>query len=190
MDQVKSNGLDKHVTIELRDYRDLPENIKYDRIVSVGMFEHIGVKNFPQYFGKVNILLKPVGLFLNHGITSKDGWRDTPMTRFMNQYIFPDGELARISEVSNAMENAGFELIDVENLRRHYAMTLDLWSDAFEAHVDEIREMHDEAFVRMWRLYLACCSTSFRYGNLTLWQIQFSRGLNNELPLTRDYLYR
>jgi len=98
--RVQAAGLEDQVRIELLDYRNLPEDAQYDRVVSVGMFEHIGVKNFPTYFGTVRRVLKPNGLFLNHGITDENGWRDTPLTRFMNRYIFPDGELARISDVT------------------------------------------------------------------------------------------
>jgi cyclopropane-fatty-acyl-phospholipid synthase len=117
--RVREAGLEDRVRIELLDYRDLPDDAQYDRVVSVGMFEHVGVRNFPTYFGTVRRVLKPDGLFLNHGITSENGWQRTPLTRFMNRYIFPDGELARISDVVDAMEKAGFEPLDVECLRRH-----------------------------------------------------------------------
>jgi cyclopropane-fatty-acyl-phospholipid synthase len=122
--RVNKAGLENRIRIELRDYRDLPNEAAYDRVVSVGMFEHIGVKNFPKYFNKVKRVLKPGGLFLNHGITSKDGWHSTQLTRFMNQYIFPDGELARVSDVSDAMEKAGFPLGErtgVKSERSHCA---------------------------------------------------------------------
>ncbi|HID81519.1 MAG TPA: class I SAM-dependent methyltransferase [Chromatiales bacterium] len=190
MEQVKKNGLDERVTIELRDYRNLPEKIKYDRIVSVGMFEHIGVKNFPQYFGKVKTLLKPGGLFLNHGITSKDGWRDTPMTRFMNQYIFPDGELARISEVNNAMENAGFEIVDVESLRRHYALTLRCWVKALESNKQEATDFTNIETYRLWRLYMAACAYYFDEGSINVYQVLAGHQHNTlPAPLRREDLY-
>ncbi|MFV2004638.1 MAG: class I SAM-dependent methyltransferase, partial [Gammaproteobacteria bacterium] len=126
-ERIHKEGLDDLVTVELLDYRDLPSDARYNRVVSVGMFEHIGVTNFPLYFDTIKRVLAPGGLFLNHGITNDTGWQDTPITRFINSYVFPDGELTRIGDVITAMENAGFEIIDVEGLRRHYAMTLRCW---------------------------------------------------------------
>ena len=123
----KELGLEASVSFELRDYRNLPDDIHYDRIVSVGMFEHIGTENFPVYFQSVKRLLAPGGLFLNHGITNDTGWLHTPVTQFINTYIFPDGELAQVSDVSAAMEKEGFEILDVEALRPHYTLTLRNW---------------------------------------------------------------
>jgi cyclopropane-fatty-acyl-phospholipid synthase len=117
--RVREAGLEQQIRIELRDYRDLPEDVQYDRVVSVGMFEHVGVRNFPTYFGTVRRVLKAGGLFLNHGITSEDGWPRTQLTRFMNHYIFPDGELVRVSDVTDAMERAGFETLDVERWKQN-----------------------------------------------------------------------
>src|SRR5690606_18926827 len=102
--RVRALGLEDRVRLELRDYRELPQEPLYDKIVSVGMFEHIGVSNFPLYFATAQRLLKPGGLFLNHGITNDTGWQAIASARFINEYIFPDGELARVSDVCNAME--------------------------------------------------------------------------------------
>jgi cyclopropane-fatty-acyl-phospholipid synthase len=184
--RVKAAGLEGRVRIELMDYREVSEE-PFDKLTSVGMLEHVGQENIPTYIECTSQLLRPGGLSILHSIGRMVS---QPTHPWITKYIFPGMYLPSLSDMATPMGELGLDIIDVEVMRRHYAMTLDLWSDAFEAHVDEIREMHDEAFVRMWRLYLACCSTSFRYGNLTLWQIQFSRGLNNELPLTRDYLYR
>ena len=189
--RIINEGLEHLVTIELRDYRNLPAEIKYDRIVSVGMFEHIGVENFDEYFNTVKHLLKPGGLFLNHGITNETGWLDTPITRFINRYIFPDGELARISDVSHAMQKAGFELLDVESLRRHYALTLRHWVKALEANKTRAIQAASDKIYRLWRLYMAGAAYYFEQGGLNVYQVLVGHiGKPLPLPLQRDDLYR
>jgi len=190
-ERVRSEGLAEKISIELRDYRDLPEEARYDRVVSVGMFEHIGVVNFPLYFGIVRRVLKPGGLFLNHGITNDTGWRDTPLTRFMNRYVFPDGELARISDVESAMEQAGFEIVDVEGLRRHYALTLHHWVQALEKHHKQAVAMVGESTYRLWRLYMAGCAYYFDEGSINVYQV-LAGSVRQPLvtPLRRDDLYQ
>jgi len=189
-DRIKKAGFENRVKIELLDYRDLPDEAVYDRVVSVGMFEHIGVKNFPQYFGKIKQVLKPGGLFLNHGITSKDGWRNTPLTRFMNQYIFPDGELARISDVNDAMEKAGFEIADVEGLRRHYALTLRHWVKALEFNMKAAIELTSKKTFRLWRLYMAGCAYYFDKGSINVHQVLAAHQQHVlPIPLRREDLY-
>jgi cyclopropane-fatty-acyl-phospholipid synthase len=190
MERIKHEGLQHRVTIELRDYRDLSHDGSYDRIVSVGMFEHIGVENFPRYFGTVKQLLKPGGLFLNHGITNDTGWRDTPVIRFMNRYVFPDAELARISHVITAMEDAGFEIIDVEGLRRHYALTLRRWVQALEAHREQAVKLVDEATYRVWRLYMAGSAYYFEQGSTDVFQVLVGHAHQPlSIPLRRQDLY-
>ena len=189
-DRIKKAGLEDRVKIELRDYRDIPDDAVYDRVVSVGMFEHIGVKNFSQYFNKVRQVLKPGGLFLNHGITSKNGWLNTPITRFMNQYIFPDGELARISDVSDAMEKAGFEIVDVESLRRHYALTLRHWVKALEANMKRATELTSIETYRLWFLYMAGSAFYFDEGSINVHQVLAGHQHDNvPHPLRREDLY-
>ncbi len=189
-DRVKKAGLADRVSIELRDYRDLPDEAVYDRVVSVGMFEHIGVKNFPQYFGKIKQVLKLGGLFINHGITSKNGHCKSPLKRFMNQYIFPDGELARISDVNDAMEKAGFEIIDVESLRRHYALTLRHWIKALEANMNKATELTSIETYRLWRLYMSGCAYYFDEGSINVHQVLAGHQHDNlPHPLRRDDLY-
>ncbi len=189
-DRVAAQGLTELVQIELKDYRDLAGSARYDRIVSVGMFEHIGVANFPRYFGTMRRLLKPDGLFLNHGITSETGWQKTPLTRFMNRYIFPDGELARIAEVVAAMEQAGFEVADVESLRRHYALTLRHWVARLEAQREQAIACSDERTYLLWRLYMAGCARYFDEGSINLYQLLGSAAHQaTPLPLRRDDLY-
>ncbi len=190
-ERVRREGLEGQVTIELRDYRELEGEACYDRIVSVGMFEHIGVANFPLYFGTVKRLLKPGGLFLNHGITNDTGWQDTPITRFMNRYVFPDGELERISKVQEAMEDAGFEILDVESLRRHYTLTLRHWVRALEAHQREAVAMVGDATYRLWRLYMAGCAYYFNEGSTNVYQVLAAPAYQPlSTPLRRDDLYR
>ncbi len=190
LERVRAEGLEDQVRIELLDYRDLPEDAQYDRVVSVGMFEHIGVKNFPTYFGTVRRVLKPDGLFLNHGITDETGWRDTPLTRFMNRYIFPDGELARISDVTDAMEHAGFEPLDVESMRRHYALTLRRWVASLEEKRDAAIHYSSEVTYRLWRLYMAGCAYHFDEGGIGLHQVLAGhKHALQPVPLRRDDLY-
>ncbi len=184
-------GLEDQVRIELLNYRDLPQGAQYDRVVSVGMFEHVGVKNFPTYFGTIKRVLKPDGLFLNHGITSESGWKRTPLTRFMNRYIFPDGELTRISDVTDAMERAGFEPLDVESLRRHYVLTLRHWVAALEERRDEAIRHSSEVTYRLWRLYMAGSAFYFDEGSIGVHQVLAGHLYGCQpLPLRRDDLYK
>ncbi|VAW90728.1 Cyclopropane-fatty-acyl-phospholipid synthase [hydrothermal vent metagenome] len=188
--RIQKCGLQDRVTVELRSYVDLPVDVFYNRVVSVGMFEHIGVDNFPLYFKTIKRVLAPGGLFLNHGITTDNGWQDTPLTRFINSYVFPDGELARISSVNTAMENAGFEIIDVEGLRRHYALTLRRWVNALEKNKNKAVKIVGEATYRVWRLYMSGSAYHFDDGNINVYQVL--AGHDRE-PLTvslrRDELY-
>ncbi|VAW73789.1 Cyclopropane-fatty-acyl-phospholipid synthase [hydrothermal vent metagenome] len=187
--RIRDEGLEDQVTVELRDYRDLPDQAQYDRVVSVGMFEHIGLKNFDTYFSTVRRVLKKGGLFLNHGITNDSGWGKTPVRRFVNRYIFPDGELARISDVNDAMEKAGFELLDVESLRRHYAMTLRRWVKSLEAHKDQAVRAAGDKIYRLWRLYMAGSAYYFEQGSINVYQVLVGHvGNSLPLPLRRDDL--
>ena len=190
-ERIRKAGLEDRIRIELRDYRNLQGNAVYDRVVSVGMFEHIGVNNFPQYFGKIKQVLKPKGLFLNHGITRNAGWRESQMTRFINQYIFPDCELARISVVSDAMEKAGFEIVDVEGLRQHYALTLRRWVEALEASKKQATEITSREIYHLWRLYMSGCAYYFEEGSINVHQVLAGHQLDHlPIPLRRDDLYK
>jgi len=187
---IREQGLQDRVTVELRDYRDMPTDVQYDRIVSVGMFEHVGVKNFPLYFGMVKSLLKAGGLFLNHGITNDNGWQKTDLTRFINNYVFPDGELARMSDVSLAMEQAGFEVLDVESLRRHYAMTLRHWVKALEQNREAAIAESSDATYRLWRLYMAGSAYYFDQGGISVYQLLVGHTHQSlSLPLRREDIY-
>ena len=188
--RIEHEDLAERVSVELCDYRELSPDARYDRIVSVGMFEHVGLRQFPLYFGKVRELLNPDGLFLNHGITNDAGWRDTPITRFVNRYVFPDGELTRIGEVNQAMEDAGFEIIDVENLRPHYELTCRRWVQRLEAASEQAQKLTNDMTYRIWRLYMAGSAHYFQQGSLRLYQVLASvADIPWQLPLRRDDLY-
>lgn len=189
--RARESGLDARVHIELRDYRDLPHAAHYDRVVSVGMFEHVGLNNLPEYFATVRRVLAPGGLFLNHGITNDRGWVDCMTQRFVNRYVFPDGELARVSAVQGLMEEAGFEILDVESLRPHYALTLRRWLERFEADREHLVRMVGERLYRIWRLYLGGSAHYFRQGSLGVYQILAGHYYADQpVPLRRDDLYR
>lgn len=208
---INEKGLQDRVRIELRDYRHLDENRPFDKISSVGMFEHVGRANMTAYFNKIRRLLAPGGLVMNHGITS--GGLDNHqlgagMGDFIEKYIFPGGELLHVSGVLTHLARAGLEMVDTENLRPHYARTLWDWSDALEARQGEaLRVLADSAgdaraekTLRAYRLYLAGSAMSFEQGWLGLHQILATRpsdGVKNEkmkgaragYPFRRDYMY-
>jgi cyclopropane-fatty-acyl-phospholipid synthase len=191
-ERIAQAGLGSLVTVELRDYRDLEGEDVYDKVASVGMFEHVGLKNLPLYFATVRRVLKPQGLFLNHGITHDvEGWGHTLSTEFINRYIFPDGQLDTVSNILRAMERGGFEVADVESLRSHYAMTLRRWVARLEQHHEQALQHVDEATYRCWRLYMAACALEFESGEIGVYQLLATKrttGLT-ALPLTRRHLY-
>jgi cyclopropane-fatty-acyl-phospholipid synthase len=190
--RIAEAGLEERATVELKDYRDMQDESTYDKVASIGMFEHVGLKNLPLYFSTVQRLLKPGGLFLNHGIThERAGWQKNVWTEFINRYVFPDGELDNISNIQSAMELAKFEIADVEGLRPHYALTLRQWVDRLERRHGRALEYVSEATYRVWRLYMAACALEFESGNLGIYQVlAIKRGLGTAaLPLTRRHLY-
>jgi len=190
--KILDEGLQERVTVEFRDYRDLQGEARYDKIASVGMFEHVGLENLPNYFGIVWRLLVPGGLFLNHGITQdREGWGNTVGTRFINRYVFPDGELDTVGNAQRAMERAGFEILDVEGLRRHYALTLRHWVRRLESRRAEALREVPESVYRVWRLYMAACALHFEQGDIGVYQILSGRrdGGPERVPLTRRDLY-
>ncbi len=191
--RIAEAGLTDRVSVELRDYRDLEGTGVYDKVASIGMFEHVGLKNLPLYFSTVSRLLRPGGLFLNHGITHEEsGWRHNLSTEFINRYVFPDGELDCISNIQRFMEDARFEIADVEGLRAHYALTLRAWVARLERRRARALEYVNEATYRVWRLYMSACALEFESGHLGIYQILASRrGAEGAavLPLTRRHLY-
>jgi len=184
-ERIKAEGLEDLVEVKLEDYREL-KNLSFDRIVSIGMLEHVGLDNLSEYFHVVNSLLKEKGLSLVHCIT---GINEGGTNTWIDKYIFPGGHVPAIKTIISDIAEQDFELIDIESLRRHYGKTLELWAENFENALPIINKSKDETFIRMWRLYLNSCAASFNCGNINLHQILFAKGVNNDLPLTREYLY-
>ena len=191
-ERVHALGLDALVTIELKDYRDVLG--QFDRITSIGMFEHVGRAHLAQYFAKIRSLLTNDGLCLNHGITLTDTERaetELGSGQFISRYVFPDGELPHIGLVLQEMQNGGLESIDVENLRRHYAHTLQRWSNNYEHNATAIRQTVDEEQFRIWRVYLAGCSYAFEHDHVAIYQVLCHKaGRSGEtLDWNRRYMY-
>ncbi|MDD5242220.1 MAG: class I SAM-dependent methyltransferase [Sulfuricella sp.] len=194
-EQIRVRGLENRCRVRLMDYRDLPETEQFDKIASVGMFEHVGKKNLPVYFGKIQRLLKHGGLVLNHGITSvrlDGGDLGSDIGEFVDRYVFPGGELVHVSAVIDAMARQNLECWDVECLRPHYAKTLWHWVDRLEARQDEAKSMVGEDRFRIWRIYMAGSAYAFERGWLSLFQVLAAKPLENGVmpyPLTREHLY-
>ncbi|WP_033407010.1 SAM-dependent methyltransferase [Uliginosibacterium gangwonense] len=189
---ISQAGVEDRVSVELRDYRDLEGEAIYDKVASIGMFEHVGLKNLATYFSKVMQLLKPSGLFLNHGITHDvEGWKKTSSTEFINRYVFPDGQLDTISNIQRGMERTGFEIADLESMRAHYALTLRHWVARLEERHAEALKYVSESTWRVWRLYMAACALEFETGEIGLYQVLASKRAHKPvtLPLTRRHLY-
>ena len=190
--RIRAEGLQDRVSVALCDYRDLPGDAVYDKVSSVGMFEHVGLARLPAYMATVQRVLRPGGLFLNHGIThDEEGWHRTVESEFINRYVFPDGELDCISNIQLGMERAGFEIHDVEALRPHYALTLRHWVQRLEANREAALREVDEPTYRIWRLYMAACALEFESGGTGVYQILASKRDRGRwaLPLTRRDLY-
>ncbi len=200
---IDERGLRGRVTMELCDYRDLGETEPWEKIASVGMFEHVGRAMLPAYFAKVRRLLAPGGLMMNHGITAggtKNEFLGAGMGDFIERYIFPGGELEHASHVLEVLSEAGLEAVDLENLRPHYARTLWHWSDALEAQLPQARDLTRDNVVRAYRLYLAGCAMCFEHGWISLSQILTAkptgrvgegpmRGAQSVYPFNRSYVY-
>jgi len=182
-ERVAIAGLEDRVRFEIQDYR--LDQRRYDRIVSVGMFEHVGVNHFQEYFNKVSDLLTDDGVALIHAIGRKEGPGTT--NSWIRKYIFPGGYCPALSEVLPAIERAGLWVTDMEILRLHYAETLRHWRQRFLAHWDEVKALYDERFCRMWEFYLAASEAGFRVQDLMVFQIQLSKRVD-AVPMTRDYM--
>ena len=182
-DRAAASGMADRVRFNLTDYRELDE--QFDRIVSVGMFEHVGVGHYREFFSKVSDLLSEDGIALLHSIGRFDGPGST--NPWVSKYIFPGGYAPALSEVLPAIEGSGLVTTDIELLRLHYAETLRAWRENFSANREKIREIYDERFCRMWEFYLAGSETSFRYGGIMVFQIQIAKQ-QDAVPLTRDYI--
>jgi cyclopropane-fatty-acyl-phospholipid synthase len=186
-ERINAMGLADKVDVMLVNYLDLNETqYQFNKIVSVGMFEHVGKENLSKYMEKTNRLLEPGGLSLLHTIT---GTSEKPVNSWMGKYIFPGGYVPSLRETMWLLPEYDFHPLHVESLRMHYATTLDRWYDNFCEHVDDIEQRLGRRFVRMWSLYLRSCAASFRVSGLNIHQLLFSKGLNNSLPLTFEHVY-
>jgi cyclopropane-fatty-acyl-phospholipid synthase len=195
-ERIRAAGLEERCEVRLQDYRDVPGEGVFDRISSIGMFEHVGLKNLPLYFGVIRRLLAEDGIALNHGITSVD-----PDSRavglgageFIGRYVFPHGELPHLSLLLREMGAAGLEVTDVETLRLHYARTLRAWSERLEANLEQARKFTEERRLRIWRTYLAGCAHGFEQGWMTIQQVLTVKARGAAaypLPLSREFMYR
>ena len=182
--KAKEMNLSNQVDFKLIDYRELNE--KFDRIVSVGMFEHVGRKFYNTYFNQVSKMLKEKGIALIHTIGSTDSPRDPQP--WITKYIFPGGYTPSLSEVARPIENSGLIISDMEVLRMHYAHTLRHWKERFLSKKEDVLGMFDEKFYRMWEFYLASCEMTFKWGDQVVFQFQLSKD-NISVPNTRDYIY-
>lgn len=185
LERIQNEGLQDLVEVQLIDYREL-KGRNFDRVVSVGMIEHVGKEHLGEYFSAVKSLLNEGGVSLLHCITGNE---ESGTNSWINKYIFPGGYIPAVQELVSLMADNTFYLIDLESLREHYVRTLEHWAQNFENALPLIQKMKDETFIRMWRLYLNSCAASFHCGNIDLHQFLFTKGVNNALPLTRRYMY-
>ena len=195
-ERIRAAGLQDRCRVIMQDYRDMRGEGVYDKIASVGMFEHVGLGNLAVYFSVVRRLLRERGLFLNHGITSADT-RNRPVGlgagEFIGRYVFPKGELPHLHRVVHDMSEQDLEVHDVECLRPHYAKTLGTWSDRFEGCMEAAVAASSERTARIWRIYLAGCAHAFEQGWVSIYQVLASRQTKpgpTALPLTREWMYR
>lgn len=186
-ERIKKEGLEDLLEVKLLDYRDLHTiDRKFDRVVSVGMLEHVGRDHYDLFFKNVNAVLKDKGVFLLHYISALGEY---PGDAWIKKYIFPGGVIPSLREIISIAANYKYYVQDVESLRRHYTKTLLCWYDNFEKNLPKIKEMFDDRFIRMWTIYLCACAAVFNNGITDLHQIQFVKGVNNDLPMTRKYMY-
>ena len=183
-DRAREEGVNDRTVFRMADYREIDE--QFDRIVSVGMFEHVGAPSFGTFFDAIKKNLAPHGVAVVHSIGRMEppGGRDP----WIDKYIFPDGYIPALSETLAAIERTGLWVTDIEILRLHYAETLRHWYERFQERRDQARTLYDERFCRMWEYYLAACEMMFRNGTLMVFQIQLAKE-RDAVPLTRDYLY-
>jgi cyclopropane-fatty-acyl-phospholipid synthase len=181
--RTMERGLKGRVEFRLQDYRDIDET--FDRIVSVGMFEHVGVNHYGKFFKTICGLMKKDGVAVLHSIGRSEG--PTSTSAWIKKYIFPGGYIPALSEVMPVIERAGLVVTDVEILRLHYAETLKAWRERFLARREEVAALYDERFCRMWEFYLVISEMAFRHQGLMVFQLQFARR-QEAVPLTRDYI--
>lgn len=187
-ERIKEEHLENQLTVKIMDYRDLQKsNMTFDRVVSVGMLEHVGREHYHLFMKNVNAVLNKQGIFLLHYIS---GLKESPGDAWIKKYIFPGGVIPSLREIISLCADYNFHILDIESLRRHYNKTLLCWNKNFQEHKQEITKMFDEKFVRMWELYLCSCAASFHNGVVDVHQLLLTKGVNNNLPMTRMYMYK
>ena len=183
--RISKEHLEDYLTVELMDYRDLQSyNKKFDRIVSIGMLEHVGRKNYTEFIKSAKKILVSGGIFLLHYISALKEFDGDP---WIKKYIFPGGVIPSLREIITLFSEYDFHILDVENLRNHYTKTLLCWNKNFHNNIDKISKMFDKEFIRMWEMYLCSCAAIFHNGVVGLHQILVTNGINNTLPMTRWY---
>jgi cyclopropane-fatty-acyl-phospholipid synthase len=189
-ERIEEAGLTGQCEVQVCDYRDLEPSADYDKVVSVGMFEHVGEARMPSYFQQVWNLLRPGGVFLNHGIAASATFKRKGAS-FIDKYVFPDGELVPLGTTVRIAEALGFEVRDVESLREHYARTLGRWVERLESGYEEAKRITNETVYRIWRIYMAGSAHAFAVGRVNLYQVLFSKPEEGKthLPLTRADWY-
>jgi cyclopropane-fatty-acyl-phospholipid synthase len=189
-ERIRQAGLASRCRVEVCDYREIESEPRFDKLVSVGMFEHVGEALLPEYFSRAWHLLRPGGVFLNHGIAASATFQPKGPS-FIEKYVFPDGELVPLNTTIRAAESSGFEIEDVESLRRHYELTLRHWSARLQANAEEARRLTDDVTYRIWRIYMAGSAHGFRVGRMNLCQLLLNKSEHgcSELPLTREDWY-
>lgn len=187
-ERVKEEGLEDYLEVKLMDYRDLEKSgLLFDRVVSVGMLEHVERENYNLFFKNIDNILKSEGVCLLHYISAL---KESEGDAWIKKYVFPGGVIPSLREIIGLAAEYKYHTLEVENLRLHYKMTLLEWYKNFENNIKEVEKLFDEKFIRMWRIYLCSCAAAFNNGVVDLHQILFTKGINNSLPITRDYMYK
>lgn len=188
---IDREGLGGLCSVELKDYRLLEGTAVYDKVASIGMFEHVGMDCFGAYFQTIRRFLKDEGLFLNHSITSsRTKVLKGTGSKYMDTLIFPNAQLVNLGHIIQSMEENAFEVLDVESLRRHYARTLRLWARALSDKRSQAMTLVGETTYRKWLLYMAACAYVFENGGINVYQVLLTKKGNNGLPMTREDIYR
>ena len=187
-ERIQAEHLEDYLEVKIMDYRELHKShLQFDRVVSIGMLEHVGRKNYDLFVKNVDSVLKPSGVFLLHYIS---GRKENDGDPWIKKYIFPGGLIPSLREMIHLCSDYDYYTIDVESLRRHYNKTLLCWNENFQKNKDVLSKKFDNEFIRMWELYLCSCAASFNNGVVDIHQLVFTKGVNNDLPITRDYLYQ
>ncbi|MGH7821112.1 MAG: class I SAM-dependent methyltransferase, partial [Candidatus Binatia bacterium] len=189
--RIRAEGLESACRVECCDYREVRGTESFDKIAAVGIIEHVGVENYPAYFAQVAGLLRRGGLFLNHGITHERKWQWTPQWDFVTRYVFPNAELDNVSHMLTVMEDGGWEIRDVEQLREHYSRTCRHWAERLLARREQALALVPEKTYRIWCLYLIASSMYFAEGSIGLYQTVLSKSdpAAVAVPTTREGIY-